>query len=53
MLEFPCYHFVGVVYNVPNSMDNNTIIKDFNFISKEYFDTPYRSAHHIDRYLDE
>ena len=45
MLTFPCYHFVCVVYNVPDSMDNNTIIKDFNSISKEYFDTPYRSSY--------
>lgn len=52
MLEFPCYHFVGIVYNVPVSMDNNTIVKDFNSISKEYFDIPYLSSYHRDRYLD-
>lgn len=52
MLQFPCYHFAGVVYNVPDSMDNNTIIKDFNSISKDYFDRTYCFSCCGDRYLD-
>lgn len=52
MLDFPCYHYSSLVYNVPTSMDNNTIIKHFNSISKEYFEKTYYLFHHGDVYLD-
>lgn len=53
MLYFPCYHFAELVYNIPESTDINTIIKDFRSISKEYFDRSYYLSHcrHNDRYL--
>ena len=52
MLDFPCYHFSSLVYNVPCSTDNNTIIKDFKSISKEYFEKTYYFSHYGDRYLN-
>ena len=52
MLDFPCNHFACLIYNVPCSMDDNTIIKDFKSISKEYFDKSYYLSHYGDRYLD-
>lgn len=53
MLDFPCYHFSELVYNVPESTDLNMIIKDFRSISKEYFDRTYYRSHlsYEDRYL--
>lgn len=53
MLYFPCYHFAELIYNVPESTDINTIIKDFRSISKEYFDRSYYLSHYRykDRYL--
>ena len=43
MLDFPCCHFSSLIYNVPYSTDNNTIIKDFQSISKDYFSgEPFR-----------
>lgn len=52
MLDFPCNHFACLVYNVPCSMDNNTIIKDFESISDDYFNKTYYLSHCRDRYLD-
>ena len=52
MLDFPCNHFACLVYNVPCSMDNNAIIKDFISISKDYFDKTYFLSYYEDRYLD-
>lgn len=51
MLDFPCCHFSSLVYNVPYSTDNNTIIKDFKSISKDYFDKACYIANYDDRYL--
>ena len=51
MLDFPCCHFSSLVYNVPYSTDNNTIIKDFQSISKDYFDKACYIANYDDRYL--
>ena len=51
MLHFPCYHFSFLVYNVPYSTDDNTIMKDFKSISKEYFEKSYYYFNHGDRYL--
>ena len=52
MLDFPCCHFSSLVYNVPYSTDNNTIIKDFKSISKDYFDKACYIANYDDRYLN-
>ena len=52
MLDFPCYHFSSLVYNVPYSTDNNTIIKDFQSISKDYFNKSLYITNHNDRYLN-
>lgn len=54
ILSFPCFHYACLVYNVSDSTDNNTIIKDFNTISKEYFDKTYYIFHSSskDRYLN-
>ena len=53
MLSFPCYHFDSLVYNVPCSTDNNTIIKDFlSLIAEKHFDkNKYISFRYGDRYL--
>ena len=51
MLDFPCFHYADLVYNVPYSTDYNTIIKDFKSISKEFFEKTYRLSHFGDRYL--
>ena len=52
MLDFPCCHFSSLVYNVPYSTDNNTIIKDFQSISKDYFNKSLYITNHNDRYLN-
>ena len=52
MLKFPCYHYTSLVYNVPCSTDINTIVKDFESISKEFFDKNYYWMCRGDRYLD-
>lgn len=52
MLNFPCFHYVSLVYNVPYETDNNTIIKDFKSISKEYFEKSYCVWNYGDRYLN-
>ena len=52
MLYFPCCHFSSLVYNVSYSTDNNTIIKDFQFISKDYFNKSRYMANYDDRYLN-
>ena len=51
MLDFPCYHYSVLIYNVPCSVDDNTIMKDFKSISKEYFEKTYYLSHFGDRYL--
>lgn len=51
MLDFPCYHYACLVYNVPYSTDDNTIMKDFKSISKEYFEKTYYLSYHGDRFL--
>lgn len=52
MLDFPCSHYAALVYNVPCSADNNTIVKDFKTISKEYFEKTYYLSHFGDRRID-
>ena len=52
MLDFPCCHFSSLVYNVPYSTDDNTIIKDFQSISKDYFNKSCYITNHNDRYLN-
>ena len=52
MLDFPCFHFSCLVYNVPCSIDDNAIMKDFKSISKEYFEKTYYFSNYGDRYLD-
>lgn len=51
MLDFPCFHYAGLIYNVPCSADDNTIMKDFKSISKEYFEKTYYLSYFEDRYL--
>lgn len=54
MISFPCYHYPPLVYNVPLSMDNNTIIKSFKTISEEHFNrkpSPWSGVRR-DIYLD-
>ena len=51
VLNFPCYHFADLVYNVSYSTDNNTIMKDFKTIAKEYFDKTYYLSHFGERRL--
>ena len=51
MLHFPCYHYSFLVYNVPYSTDNNTIIKDFKSIAKKYFEQTDCFSNHGDRYI--
>ena len=51
MLDFPCYHYASLIYNVPYSTDDNTILKDFKSIKKDYFDKKYYLSHYGDRYL--
>ena len=53
VLDFPCHHFACLIYNVPNSTDDNTIIKDFNTISEEYFAKTYFLSHFGERHLKE
>ena len=52
MLDFPCLHYAFLVYNVPYEVDDNTIMKDFKSISKEYFEKSYYFSHHGDRYIN-
>lgn len=52
MLNFPCHHYAFLVYNVPYEVDDNTIMKDFKSISKEYFEKSYYFSHYGDRYLN-
>jgi len=51
MIDFPCNHYACLVYNIPVSMDDNAIMKDFKSISKEYFEKTYYLSHFGDRYL--
>lgn len=51
ILTFPCHHYAELDYNVPVSVDDNTIIKDFNTIKKEYFDKTYYLSHRGERRL--
>lgn len=41
MVYFPCYHFSGMVYNVPCEMDDNTILKEFKSDFQKYSYYPY------------
>ena len=52
MLNFPCSHYAPLIYNLSCEVDNNTIMKDFKSISKEYFDKSYYFLHYGDRYLN-
>lgn len=52
MIYFPCVHYLGLVYNVPTAMDDNTILKDFKSISEEYFNDKSYLYLYKDRYLD-
>lgn len=51
MINFPCFHYSSLVYNVPVSTDNNTIVKDFESISKRHFKKKYYTHNYGDRYL--
>lgn len=52
MIDFPCNHYTCLIYNVPCSMDNNGIMKDFKSISKEYFEKTYWFSNYGDRFLN-
>ena len=52
MVDFPCNHYPCLVYNVPCSMDNNTIIKDFKSFSENDFEQVYDMLGCGDRYLN-
>ena len=52
VLNFPCHHYADLIYNVPCNTDDNTIIKDFKSISKEYFNKTYYLSHGKERYID-
>ena len=52
MLKFPCFHYSSLVYNVPVETDINTIVKDFESISKSYFEKSYYTYNDGDRYLE-
>lgn len=51
MLTFTCHHYPFLVYNIPCSMDDNTILKHFKATFKEYFEKPY-FTYNGDFYLD-
>lgn len=51
ILNFPCYHYADLIYNVPYTTDENVIIKDFKSISKEYFNKTYYLSHGKERYI--
>jgi hypothetical protein len=51
ILNFPCYHYADLVYNVPSVTDKNTIIKDFKFIEESYFNKTYYLSNFGDRRL--
>lgn len=52
MIDFPCHHYAFLIYNVPNQTDNNTIMKDFQSISTEYFSKEYYLHNYGDRYIE-
>ena len=52
IVHFPCYHYADLVYDVPIIMDNNTIVKDFQSISKEYFNKTYYLSNYGNRCLN-
>ena len=52
MLHFSCCHCSYLVYNVPCSMDNNTILKDFRSIIKDGCENIWCISTRGDRYLN-
>lgn len=53
MLHFPCCHCSYIVYNVPISMDNNTILKDFKSVIKDDLTQTWCVSSMGDRYLND
>lgn len=52
MVHFFCRHCSYLIYNVPISMDNNTILKDYNSIIQDGCENTWYISCRGDRYLN-